>query len=572
FDEVGTETPRIRRLAEEGLIFRNAFSNSPVCSVARSTLMTSCYPVRLGLHHHRTEPKIDLPPDFRPFPMHLRDAGYYTTNNVKTDYNFTGGDALWDESSRQATWRNRGDSQPFFHMQSFPVSHEGRLHFPGTDMDEIPIEGLDGIFVQPRHPDTELFRYTRARYHQQVQKMDEQVGAVIDQLRDDGLLENTFIFYFGDHGGPLPGSKAYLYETGLHVPLVVRVPENYREQIGYEMGDRVEDFVSFVDFGPTLLNLAGIAVPDFVDGRPFLGSGAQTKEIPDVTFGFADRFDERIGMVRSVRKGDFKYVRNYLPWYPDALQTNYRYRMAAYRQWREMFTAGQLNEVQSAFFLPQASEALYDIASDPYETRNLAGDEAFAQQQKELVELLREQQLRGPDLGFFSESTLQSVTDTTLGEFAIDNRSRIRSIVHLFDAIYIAPHQLPDNELLDELKSHQDPLVDSWVLSACVAKSAELRSLNDYVVNLLQTNSSPLVQLRAIEYLALASEQHPSTDILRLLAEARSEYQVVEVLNAIVMLRDGPGQYDIPVTIDSIPEQFREAKYVQRRLEYLTGR
>ncbi|MCR9202765.1 MAG: sulfatase-like hydrolase/transferase, partial [Planctomycetaceae bacterium] len=232
FDEHGAETPRIAELAAHGLTFDNAFSNAPVCSVARTTLATGCYGPRIGTQFHRKSVAVPMPDGVKMFSEYLREAGYYTANNSKTDYNAIPGKNVWDESSRKASWRKRKDGQPFFYMQSFGVSHESSLHFSKQKMEnEATKTDPATVFVAPYHPQTDTFRYTYARYHDRIQQVDGQIGAVVDQLTKDGLLEDTFIFYFGDHGGVLPRGKGYAYESGLHVPLVVRVPEKWKHLV-----------------------------------------------------------------------------------------------------------------------------------------------------------------------------------------------------------------------------------------------------------------------------------------------------------------------------------------------------
>ena len=348
FHEHGAETPRISQLAEHGLIFENAFSNSPVCSVARTTLISGCYGPRIGTQYHRRSVLVPMPPGLRMFPAYLRQAGYYTANNRKKDYNAIEGEGVWDQSSPQASWRNRQEGQPFFYKQSFTTTHESSLHFSGDVMKlEQTKTDPKSVFVAPYHPDTETFRYTYARYHDRIQLVDQQIGTVVDELEKDGLLDDTFIFYFGDHGGVLPRGKGYAYESGLHVPLVVRVPEKWRHLVDFDLGSRQSGFVSFIDFGPTVLNLAGIDVPEQVDGTPFLGPGIEQSELNrrDFAFGYADRFDEKYDLVRTIRKGRFEYVRSYQPFNFDGLRNNYRYRMLAYQQWLDLYDNGELSSL-----------------------------------------------------------------------------------------------------------------------------------------------------------------------------------------------------------------------------------
>ena len=215
FDKNGAATPQIEELAKDGVVFTRAFSNCPVCSAARSNLATGCYGSRIGTQHHRAFKHAGLPDGLRPFHSYLRRAGYFTSNRKKTDYNFADVKETW-ESARD--WRGRKPNQPFFHMESFNASHEYTLH------GRIPEAPKDAqVFIPLIHPKTDTFRNTYAHYHKRIGVMDQAVGRVVDALKKDNLLADTFVFYFGDHGGVLPGSKGYAYETGLHVPLVVRL-------------------------------------------------------------------------------------------------------------------------------------------------------------------------------------------------------------------------------------------------------------------------------------------------------------------------------------------------------------
>ena len=203
--------PNIEKMAQAGLTFNHAFSNAPVCSVARSTLATGILAPRAGFQYHR---KSALAKGVKPWTALLRKAGYYCANNSKTDYNFaTAKGEAWNESSRKASWRKRPDKKPFFYMQSFAVCHESSLHFPAKLMQsEKTKTPVDRVNLHPYHPDTPTFRYTHARYFDRMSVVDAQMGSVVEKLKADGLLEDTFVFYFGDHGGVLPRGKGYAYE------------------------------------------------------------------------------------------------------------------------------------------------------------------------------------------------------------------------------------------------------------------------------------------------------------------------------------------------------------------------
>jgi len=199
-------------------------------------------------------------------------------------------------------------------MQNHPESQEGRLHFSEeTYQNEKTSHDPEEVVLQPYFPDTPLFRYTRAHYLNRIQVIDDIVGATVAKLEEGGVLEDTFIFYFGDHGGVMPRGKGYAYESGLHIPLVVRVPENFKHLVDADLGSSNGGFVSFIDFGPTVLNLADIEVPEGMDGTPFLGDGVSLADVAkrDTVFGYADRFDEKYEQIRTLRVGDWKYMRSF---------------------------------------------------------------------------------------------------------------------------------------------------------------------------------------------------------------------------------------------------------------------
>lgn len=572
FDETGAETPNIAKLAKHGLIYDHAFSNAPVCSVARTTLITGCYAPRLGTQYHRRSQMAPLPAGLKLFPTYLRDAGYYTTNNSKTDYNIEGQKAAWDESSKRASWRKRNDGQPFFHKQSFGASHEGSLHFPTADIDNKPTKtDPETVFISPRHPQTKTFKYTYARYHDNIMKIDQQIGNVVDQLETDGLLEDTFIFYFGDHGGVLPGSKGYAYEVGLHIPLVVRVPEKWKHLTDFKPGSRVDGFVSFIDFGPTLLQLAGVKVPDTMDGQPFLGEGIAGAAVNarDTAFGYADRFDEKIDFVRTVRKGKYKYIRNFTTFNYDGLQNNYRYIQAAYAEWRKLYDEGKLNEAQKQFFEPRPMEEVYDVEADPYETKNLIGSMELEPLQ-DLRRTLAMHLKNTHDLSFLPESTmLRRAWDNPVafGEKHADELWEIQQIA------------MPGTDSFDVARKWIEPALSSdnatkryWAVTSCSVFGQPALAVKSKLEELATSDADLLVRTRAIEFLALHAKVNPKDALLNVLAESRDAVQANEILNTLVMLRDGKQRYDIPVKREDVHESVRNAENVIRRLDYLTSK
>ncbi len=568
--DTGAPTPNIRKLAEHGLIFDHAFSNAPVCSTARTTLLTGVYGPRIGTQYHRRSKMAPMPDGGRMYPWYLRQAGYYTTNNSKTDYNVIdkGG---WDESSVKATWRNRKPGQPFFHVQNTGITHEGQLHFSAEEMATVKNKTLsDSVTPFPYHPDTPTFRYTQARYHDLQMQMDDHHGDWIEKLEEDGLLDDTFIFYYGDHGGVLPRGKGYAYETGLHVPLVVYVPKNWAHLVDAELGSRVKGFVSFVDFAPTALHLAGVAIPPHMDGKPFLGKGVTLDELNkrDEAFGYADRFDEKYDLVRTLRKGKYTYMRNYQPFNFDGLWNQYRYRMLAYMEWWELYQAGKLNEAQRQFFEPRPAEALYDVEADPYEVNNLAGDPAYAGVLKDMRQRLAKKVKSINDLSMFPESFLVEKAFDNPVEFGRANGDRIAGLVDIAD-LSLQKFGQARKGLLKALNS-EDPWARYWGLIVCSSFGEAAKPFFRKAKIMAANDIENLVRVRAAEFLGLVGVEDPAPVIEEVLAHAKNEVDAFLTLNSVVLLKDMKGwHFDIDPAIFPAAWRAAERSNVNRRLGYL---
>jgi arylsulfatase A-like enzyme len=570
FDAHGAPAPRIEALANHGVTYDHAFSNAPVCSVARTTLATGCYGPRIGTQFHRKSVTVPLPDDVEMFPEYLRQAGYYTANNHKTDYNAHPGKGVWDDSSKKATWRHRKEDQPFFYMQSFSVCHEGSLHFTDKVMQQEKTKtDPETVFVAPYHPQTPTFKYTYARYHDRIMEMDQQIGGVVDQLTKDGLLEDTFIFYFGDHGGVLPRGKGYAYESGLHVPLVVRIPDRWKHLVDAEMGSHQTGFVSFIDFGPTVLNLAGVKMPAGVDGVPFLGNGVDQKEVEtrDECFGYADRFDEKYDVVRTLRKGRFEYIRNYQPFNFDGLQNNYRYKMLAYQEWRTLYKADRLNETQRQFFETRPAEQLFDVEADPHETKNLATDPAYAKTLQDMRQRLAEKVKSLPDLSLFPESVLADQAFQNPVKFGQVHKQQIAALVDVADLMLRKfPEAMPG---IRTALASADPATRYWGLIVCSAFGEQAAGFTLTAKELAAKDDNVLVRVRAAEFLGLIKAADPAEVMSDALQKTESGIEAGLILNSLTLLRDGESGYDFAIPHDRLHSLFPKNDVVQRRLEYL---
>ena len=561
-------TPNIERLADNGLTFNHAFSGAPVCSVARSTLATAMHAPRVGFQYHRKSALASLPPGVKPWSQVLRENGYYTTNNAKTDYNFNvNRKEVWDMSSNKATWRNRPNkAMPFFHMQSFADSHESRLHFPLKQMETPTKTSPDDVMLQPYFPDTPIMRYTKARYYDRIRVIDSQVGKIVNQLKEDGILEDTFVFYFGDHGGVMPRSKGYAYESGLHVPLVVRIPENFKKLIDHKRGTRTNGFVSFIDFGPTVLNLASISVHKELDGQAFFGKGVSAADLAnrDEVFGHADRFDEKFDMVRTYRKGKWKYIRNYQSYYADGLQNNYRYRQLAYDNWRNLYRAERLNPVQRQFFERRSAEQLFNLEKDPHEVTNLAADPAQSKRLVEMRGLLKNKMKSINDLSFYPENRMVT---TALNDGVAFGREHSKQISRLSDLADTAlrPFSEVKQALASSLQS-KGALRRYWALMVCSNFGEKAKSLAIAAMPLLN-DKNLMVRVRAAEFLGSIKAVDPMPTLYGVVNNAETEQALMIAFNTIVYLRDQVGHKYDP---EKVKLKFNKGE-VYRRVQYLAG-
>ena len=403
------KTPHIDQLALEGVRYTNVYSVSGVCSPSRSALITGCYPTTIGTLHHRTttkdnpycDPYVAVPPDdVKGFPEFLRKNGYYCTNNAKTDYQFGVPFTIWDESSNDAHWRNRPDpDQPFFAVFNSGETHESRL-FRDRKNQNPKVTDRNNVPVPPYFPDHPEVREDLATRYDNIHAMDSWVGDLLAQLEEDGLAENTIVFYFSDHGTGLPRGKRWMYDTGIKVPLIIRWPGNL------EAGKVDESMISFIDFAPTVLSLAGIEPPNYIQGEPFLG---EFKVEPDeYIFAARDRTDELLDQVRAVRDNRYKYILNLSPEIPYSYPLSYAENIKINQVMRQLDKEGKLTgEAAEWFSKTKPEEELYDTESDPYEVKNLAQLPEYKEKVNEMREILLQWQEYTNDLGLVPEEEIR---------------------------------------------------------------------------------------------------------------------------------------------------------------------
>jgi arylsulfatase A-like enzyme len=397
------QTPTLDKLAREGVLYENCFAQ-PVCAPSRFTLITGMYAASCGpAHHMRAQGKI--PAWLKGFPAWLREAGYYTSNAAKTDYNAPiNMKEAWHESSKKAHWRQRSDpAQPFFSVFNHEVTHESCL-FPEQ---EVPLDfpSLDPaqVRIPPYQPDTPEMRADWVRHYNHMRLMDGQIALKLKDLETAGLADNTIIFYYGDNGGVTPRSKRFLQESGTHVPLIVYYPPKWRHLAPAAPGSRIKEPVSFVDFAPTVLSLAGVKIPEYMQGRAFAGPAKAAAN--EFVFLTRDRMDARYDMMRSAVDSRWLYIRNFRPDLPYVQPLDYQFKARGYQSWARLAAEGELTAATAQFWGEKPPEELYDMEADPDNVKNLATAPEHSATLAKMRAALRQRMLANKDNGLLPEGS-----------------------------------------------------------------------------------------------------------------------------------------------------------------------
>lgn len=459
FGDSTARTPNLDRLAARGVRYPNTFSVAGVCAPSRHAIATGMYPISTGGHHMRTQWNVPmlaelglkpygalLPPEVKMMSQVMRENGYWTSNNQKTDYQFQAPKTAWDEIGPKAHWAHRSDpGQPFFGIYNMEITHEsqvwmtgkGNLRFePGFDEPEAPVYAWGDVFPPEERPpltipedadlplppylvDGPATRTDARRVYSNIEIMDRQVGFLLDELEADGLTDNTIIFFYSDHGGPLPRQKRLLYDSGLRVPLIVAFPD------GRRAGAVDSSLVSFVDLAPTVLNLAGVPVPDYLQGQPFLGPDLPAPR--EYVFAASDRLDGFYDRIRAARDDRYKYLRNYYPERAYYLPMAYREQMGAMQELLAGNAAGTLTDAQAQWFRPQKpTEELFDTHRDPHELTNLAGNPDYQDKLTELRNATDDWLARVGDLGGEDERDMVARFWNGQDEMPVTGRPQLR--------------------------------------------------------------------------------------------------------------------------------------------------
>ncbi len=516
-------TPNLDQLAKEGTRYTHAFTTAGVCAPCRSGIITGMYQTTLGTHHMRCNAV--LPKHIKPFTTYLRKAGYYCTNNSKKDYQFREPKDTWDESGGKAHWRKRKSGQPFFSVFNFTGCHEsgisGEAKYKSVtqNLKASQRQNASELKLPPYYPDTPIVREDWKRNYELITAMDAWAGDIIKQLKDDGLYENTIIIFWSDHGVGLPRAKRWLYDSGTRVPLIVRQPAG---EVG--VSDRL---VSSIDFGPTVLKLAGLEIPKHMQGRSFI-EGRPRKYV----FGARDRMDERYDIIRSVRDKRYRYIRNYEP-----LKTYYQYmntpeKGATMKEIRRTAKAGKLPPAAKLFMATsKPTEELYDLKNDPHEINNLVGNSKYADKLVELRNAHSDWVKRTGDLGLLPEAEIEIREKAAGSRFDI-LRGKNKLNVQLGNAAAMASAGVYALPSMIQSMQHSDAAVRYWGATGVGNVGKTAVNARQPMIDALK-DKSPSVRIAAARALAKLGDLESALPVLEM--ELQSEHQWGRLAAAIVL-------------------------------------
>jgi uncharacterized sulfatase len=559
-------TPNLDRLAGQGVRYTNAFAPIGVCAPSRSTLILGMWAPSVGTQHMRCQGT--LPAGVKCYPQHLRDAGYYCTNNSKTDYNFAHPKATWDESGKDAHWRKRPKGKPFFAVFNLTTTHEGQIRNPAGAKNAATLPAAERhdpakVPIPPYHPDVPEVRRDWARLYDLVTVMDKEAGSYLKQLADDGMADDTIVFFYSDHGTGLPRSKRWLYDSSTRVPLIIRFPEKWRHLAPSGPGTVSDRLVNFVDFGPTLLSLCGVPVPPTMQGKAFLGQ--QQTPPRQYVHGFRDRMDERYDLIRSVRDKRYNYIRNYRPDLPyfHHQHVSFLYEMPTMKAWQRLADAGKLTGPPAAFMAKtKPVEELYDVTVDPHEVNNLAGKP----EHREVLERLRAELGRWQeeiiDLGLLPEADLRTRFGKEPPYDAVRREPSLYPYRRISDAAELAgrrdPAAVPH---LIELLGDTDPAVRYWAANGLGASPAEGAVA---ALKAALSDSAPTVRVAAAHALCRLGRTADALPALRRGCDDSNEWVRLQAVNVLDRTNDRS-----PETLAVLKRLEKDSnQYVVRVAEY----
>jgi uncharacterized sulfatase len=563
-------TPNVDALAAKGLRYAKCWSNAPVCAPARTTLISGLYPPSTGGEHMRS--MVPFPAGQKMYPQFLREAGYYCTNNAKQDYNLAMPGEVWNVSSRGGHWRNRPTGSPFFAVFNSEKSHESKIRA----RPHVAVHDPAKVRVPAYHPDTPEVRQDWAQYYDGVSEADADAGERLRELEEAGLVEDTIVFYYADHGSGMPRNKRWPYNSGLQVPLVVFIPDKFKElrPPEYKAGGISDRLVSFVDFAPTLLSLAGVEPPETMQGYAFLGKFQKPPQ--PFLYGFRGRMDERVDCVRSVTDGRFVYVRNFRPDKIYGQHLNYMWQTPTTRVWERLWKEGKLDAAQSVFWKSKPAEELYDLTTDRDEVKNLAAVPEHKAMLDKMRAALRAHEARIRDVGLLPEGEMNrrgaGSSPYDLGHDPKFPFARIYEVAELASSLH--PDAVP---ALKAAFADADSAVRYWaVLGMLMRGASTVQGVHDELAKCLD-DASPDVRIAAAEALGRFGTDADLSLVLPILIHhadwsKNDVFITMAALNALTAL--GDKAVSVKDQIKALPAKGeapdgRLKEYVPRLLEEL---
>ena len=510
-------TPHIDQLAQQSVVYDNAFANTPVCAPTRFSILTGLHASVMGTGNMRSRNRV--PAFVEPYTHYLQAAGYYVTNDSKTYYNYATVDMeagkaltysewqvldsrLWNEGS----YTDRAPEQPFFHVYNIFESHESRLHSPIKNRQHDPTQ----VTLPPYHPDTPEIRADWAQYYDRITQMDALVGKKLAELKAAGELGNTIVFYYSDHGGALARSKRFVYDTGTKIPFMVYVPTQFKHLVQHPMGERTAQIIDLVDLAPTLLYLAGVESPDYMHGENIFS--ANTKGQKEYAYLYRGRMDVRIDLVRALRGKRFKYIRNYMPQRPNGQHLEYLWKAASVRSWQQKCQQGQCNKTQQRFWQARPAEELYDTHTDKWEVNNLAVNPLYKRTLLKMRAALKSENRRYKDVGFIPEGELAARTKAITGyELVRQDGFPIELIIDTAEIASLGNHK--NIPLLSERLEHPEASVRYWSALGLGILKEQARPAKGLLEKRLQDSSAD-VQIAAAEALIHLGDSEQALGVL----------------------------------------------------------
>lgn len=547
-------TPTIDRLAREGVLFRNTYSNAPVCAPSRFGILTGVHPESCApANHMRATAR--WPKPLTTYPELLRGVGYFCSNNAKTDYNCdVVAETIWDKQGATAHWRQRTGDQPFMAVFNYMTTHESRLFKP-TEGRVTP----EQVKLPSYLPDTPAIRQDFASYYNLMEKMDGQLAERLAELEADGLADDTIIFYYSDNGGALPRSKRYCYEEGLRCALVVKVPPKWAHLAPGKPGTEFTGPVSFIDLAPTLLSLAGIKPPAQMQGKAFMGTRRRATQ--RYAFGMRNRMDERYDFQRTVTDGRWRYIRNYMPHRPWGQHQAFEWLAKGYQDWETAHRAGSLTPIQDRFFQEKPFEELYDLTADKDQVTNLADDPKASRVLKEMRAALDRHMLSINDNGFIPEASPEEgyVESTSRAHYPLKDVMALAAM---------AARRNPDNlAALQAQMRNDNPILRYWAVSGLLMLGDKAAPVLPELLTVMRQDERPQTRVVAAEAVAKLGNAAEAVSVLSDLCGQSQPWQIqLQALNALTFV--GPAAAGALPVIQQAAE--REQEFVRNAARYLT--